>query len=286
MLQVSGLTVTTSSGEAILQDLSLSVGRGEILAVFGPSGSGKSTLLNAISGFIDFDRQQGVMRSRAKWFGGHGDQLKARGSVSIAGKDMMGVPVESRPVGLVQQKFSAYPHMTAFANIAFPLRCRGASADEIDNAVRDAAQLAGVNLDRLSTKVKSLSGGEAQRVAIAKMLAKGAQVALMDEPFSHLDQIRRSDLISLMRGLVGATDIGRMDALVLISHDWREIRFADKAMLLNARADGERVARIFERDPQTRRFDFSADVSIPFDEAERTWMAGLSAAAEQTQPAG
>ena len=277
MLEVSGLTVVTSSGADILRDLSLTVELGEILAVFGPSGSGKSTLLNAICGFIDIEQPTGPLKARAKWFGGH-DQLRASGSVLIAGREMGAVPVERRPVGLVQQKFGAYPHMTAFANIAFPLRCRGLDSRSIDEIVREAAQLAGVNADRLSTKVKSLSGGEAQRVAIAKMLAKGAQVALMDEPFSHLDQIRRSDLITLMRGLVGTAENGRMDALVLISHDWREVRYADKAMLLNARSDGQRIARLFERDEQTGRFNFNDCVSIPFDSAELTWIEGLSAA--------
>ena len=286
MLQVTGLTVVTSRGAEILHDLNLSVERGEILAVFGPSGSGKSTLLNAICGFIDIEQSKGLLKARAKWFGGATDQLRATGSVTIAGEEMSAIPVERRPIGLVQQKFSAYPHMTAYANIAFPLRCRAIKGQEIDKSVREAAQLAGVNVDRLSTKVKSLSGGEAQRVAIAKMLAKGARVALMDEPFSHLDQIRRSDLISLMRSLVGATDIGRMDALVLISHDWREIRYADKAVLLNARSDGHRIARIFERDPETQLFDFEGATGVPYDDAELTWIAGLSAAAETMPEVG
>lgn len=284
MLEVSGLSVVTSRGAAILHDLNLRVERGEILAVFGPSGSGKSTLLNAICGFIDIERPKGLLKARAKWFGGATDQLRATGSVTIAGEEMSAVPVERRPVGLVQQKFGAYPHMTAFANIAFPLRCRGLDAKSIADIVRDSAQLAGVNADRLSTKVKSLSGGEAQRVAIAKMLAKGARVALMDEPFSHLDQIRRSDLIKLMRGLVGLTENARMDALVLISHDWREIRYADKAMLLNAHGAGQGISRLFERDKQTGRFDFEAPVSQPYDPAEQTWIAGLSAAADSAVP--
>jgi ABC-type sugar transport system ATPase subunit len=284
MLEVSSLTVVVPRGKVIITDIGFFLGKGEMLAVFGPSGSGKSTLLNAIAGFIDVDppavRGQIAARKRflnPKWFEGSG-RLSATGDIRIDGASIVEREAQERPVGLVLQRFGVYPHMTAFSNIAFPLRCRGIENEQVKERVAKAAEMAGVLPEQLTQKVKDLSGGEAQRVAIAKMLAKGAGVALMDEPFSHLDQVRRSDLIELIRSLVRSGEEG-MDCAVMISHDWRELRYADQAMLLNARGDGQKVGRIFGRQTEDRSFDFElAGDALPLDAHEQKWVDGLKMA--------
>ncbi len=279
MLRVSNLTVAVDGRDPIISDVSFSLSKGEILAIFGPSGSGKSTLLNAIAGFIDVRASDapGMPRNRLfrpRWFAGNQGRLIGHGSICIDGEDMESFDAQSRPVGLVLQKFGVYPHMTAFANIAFPLRCRGIDKTEIEARVSKAAEMAGLDPQDFPRRVKSLSGGEAQRVAIAKMLAKGASVALMDEPFSHLDQLRRSDLIQLIRRLVDNAEQG-MDCAVIISHDWRELRYADQAILLNARGDAQKVVRLFKRKSEGWHGFEEEALSIPFDQQERKWIDGL-----------
>lgn len=282
MLEVSSLNVTIPRGEAILADVSFSLNKGQILTVFGPSGCGKSTLLNAIAGFLEVvppTREGGKARHflRQKWFPG-ADGLAASGRIAMHGADVTHELTKDRPIGLVLQRFGVYPHMTAYANIAFPLRCRRLADDLIRPRVAKAAAMAGINPSHLPRKVKTLSGGEAQRVAIAKMLAKGANLALMDEPFSHLDQIRRSELIELIRHLVDANEEG-MDCAIIISHDWRELRYADQAILLNARGDGRRIARLFRCRPANGLIELEGkDDALPPDAQELKWLEGLRAA--------
>lgn len=279
MLTVSKLTVTTATGRRLIDNVDFNVGRGEIMAILGPSGCGKSTLLSAIAGFIDFRRLGDEARNSGvgkRWFAGNTEKLRGTGQISIDGRDITSLLPEQRPIGLVLQRFGVYPNLTGYDNISFPLRCRGIRASETVAIVERAAQMAGVDSTLLTQKVKTLSGGEAQRIAIAKMLAKRARVALMDEPFSHLDQIRRSDLTTLLRNIVGKESDGAMDVALLVSHDWRELIIADKLLLLNSRSDGRLVCRMFKREPLTGQFNFDLEAdTIPPDEQESRWIHGL-----------
>jgi ABC-type sugar transport system ATPase subunit len=279
MLAVSQLTVTTARGRRLVENVEFNIGSGEIMAIFGPSGCGKSTLLNAISGFIEFSGAEVEAKSGGigrRWFAANGEKLTGTGRIVIDGSDVTQWLPEQRPVGLVLQRFGVYPNLSGEANIAFPLQCRGMSGPEIAAIVERAAQLAGVDPTHLAQKVKTLSGGEAQRIAIAKMLAKRARVALMDEPFSHLDQLRRSDLTELLRRIVGAETDGAMGAVVLVSHDWREVHLADQILLLNARSDKQLVSRVFRRDLSTGQINFElATGTLPPDEQEMRWLQGL-----------
>ena len=274
MLEVTDLTVQTRRGNTIIENASLSLDEGEIAAVFGPSGSGKSTFLNTIAGFIRL-RATSKPVAAINWFSGADPHLAASGRVKVAGQDVAKRRPEQRPVGLVLQGGGVYPHMTAFENIAFPLRCRRRKAEQIKDRVQHIADTVNLNRQLLPRKVKSLSGGEAQRVAIGKMLANEAPLGLLDEPFSNLDQIRRLALNRLLRQLVDDRDGSGIEAAVMISHDWREASFADKVMLINAREDEKRSTHVFKVDRASRSLVLISGSDLELDHAERSWLSGI-----------
>jgi iron(III) transport system ATP-binding protein len=208
---------TTVSVEAVsvrygallaLDQVSLTVGDGEILCLLGPSGSGKSSLLRVIAGV----------------------ERPAQGRVLLNGSEVAGpnafVHPENRRVGMVFQDYALFPHLTVAANVAFGLR--GRARAESDRVV--AAMLERVGLSKYATSYPHmLSGGERQRVALARALAPSPRVLLMDEPFSSLDgQLRdqvRQQTLALLRE-TGTTTI-------IVTHDPEEaMRIADRVALL------------------------------------------------------
>ena len=169
-LVVRNLTRRFPSGGGI-SDISLSVPSGKFLVLLGPSGCGKSTLLRIIAGLEKPDR----------------------GEIELDGVSQLSNQTQRSAIAMVFQNFALYPHMTAFQNIAFPLRLRGTERGEIDRRVRDAASKAGLALD-LKRFPRELSGGERQRVALARALVREPQLVLMDEALSSLDPQLRSSL--------------------------------------------------------------------------------------------
>jgi iron(III) transport system ATP-binding protein len=202
--------VTLRFGDvAALDDVSLAVQAGEIVALLGPSGSGKSTLLRVVAGLA---RPQ-------------------TGTVRLAGATVTGaglfVPPERRRVGMVFQDYSLFPHLTVAANIAFGLRpVRGADADPIVGALMER-----LGLSRYAASYPHmLSGGERQRVALARALAPRPQVLLMDEPFSGLDGRLRDRVREETLGLLRETST----TTVVVTHDPAEaMRIADRLALLH-----------------------------------------------------
>lgn len=199
-------SVTKHFGDTVAVDgLSMDVARGELLAVVGPSGCGKSTLLRLVAGLTPPDA----------------------GRVVIAGREVAGpaawVPAERRGVGLVFQDYALFPHLTVAGNVGFGLTGR-----EAQRSARVAEVLEPTGLAHLADRYPhELSGGEAQRVALARSLAPRPAVVLLDEPFSDLDRnlrVRiREDTVSVLRA-AGA-------AGVFVTHDQEE-----------ALAVGDRVA--------------------------------------------
>lgn len=178
----------------VLDDFSLTLGKGEIAGLLGPSGSGKSTLLRLLAG-LDNPR---------------------RGSIAIGGTVMVGgslfVQPERRGVGMVFQDYALFPHMTVGQNVAFGLRSMTGTA----RRARVEEMLRLVQLESFSKRYPhELSGGQQQRTAFARALAPRPQLLLMDEPFSNLDadlkQSIREELRELLRR-AGMTSI-------LVTHD-------------------------------------------------------------------
>ncbi len=164
-----------------LRGVDLSVEKGEFFVILGPSGCGKSTLLNLVAGLEEPTEGEIYI----------GDRL-------VAGRGVLLQPKE-RAVAMVFQSYALYPHMSAFDNIAFPLRVGGVKGAELERRVREVSELLGIG-DLLRAKPAELSGGEKQRVAIARALVRKPRILLLDEPLSNLDaQLRQRMRVELKR---------------------------------------------------------------------------------------
>ncbi len=210
MITIAGVSLThPGAARPAVDDVSLVVAEGELLALLGPSGAGKTTLLRMIAGF----------------------DTPSAGAITVGGTLVSGpgikVPPERRGLGFVFQHGALFPHLTVRQNIAFGLRhlAPGERARRIEEVARLAA-LEGL-LDRHEHQ---LSGGERQRAALARALARGCAAVLLDEPLSSVDRPLRMGIGAELRAIlrsVGATAI-------LVTHDQEEaLGLADRVALLD-----------------------------------------------------
>jgi iron(III) transport system ATP-binding protein len=207
LLQVDGVSFSYGS-RAVVSDVGLSVSTGEIVAVLGHSGCGKSTLLRLIAGLERPDDGRILVQGR-----------------SVA--DERGVlPPEQRGLGLVFQEDALFPHMSVLDNVAFGVR--GVSAAE--RRERAATALARLGLaEKARDFPHQLSGGEQQRVAVARALAPRPALVLMDEPFSRLDSDLRRAIRENVMSALRETGVG----VVLVTHDAEEaMASADRLVLM------------------------------------------------------
>src|SRR5687768_15930316 len=176
--------------QAALRGVSLAVAEGELLALLGPSGSGKSTLLFAIAGLQPVD-----------------------GVVLIDGQDVARVPPRARDIGMVFQDLALWPHLTVAAHLRFVLDGARGQAERVRELLGEL-ELTGLS-ERLPAE---LSGGEAQRLALARALVTRPRVLLLDEPLGALDRRLRDRMI----GLVRQAHERYRPATVLVTHDYDE----------------------------------------------------------------
>jgi putative spermidine/putrescine transport system ATP-binding protein len=191
-----------------VRDVSLSVADGELICLLGPSGCGKTTTLRMIGGFIQPDS----------------------GDVRIDGKSVVDEPPERRPTGMVFQRYTLWPHMDIFHNVAFGLELRHRPRKEIEQAVRAALDLVG--LPGVEQRNPSqLSGGQQQRVALARALVLEPRILLLDEPLSNLDaqlRVRMREEVTAIQRRVGITT-------VFVTHDQEEaLSLADRIAVMRA----------------------------------------------------
>lgn len=165
-------------GVRAVDGFSLDVADGELLALVGPSGCGKTTLLRLIAGL----------------------DSPTAGAIALGGRSLNGVSPRDRDVAMAFQGHALYPHLTAYGNIAFPLKLRRYARAEIDRRVRAAAELLGIGplLDR---KPRQLSGGQQQRVALGRAIVRQPACFLLDEPLSNLDARLREQMRREWKGL-------------------------------------------------------------------------------------
>jgi len=195
--------------EPVLDGVSLALPPGGVTVVIGPSGSGKSTLLQLVAGLLHPDA----------------------GAILFDGRDVAGVPTERRDVGVVFQSYALFPHLTVRDNVAFGLRTRRNRQEPAEVAERVAEALALLGLEPLAArKPAELSGGEQQRVAVARAIAPRPALLLFDEPLSALDaRLRRTvraDLAALLAKL-GTT-------VLYVTHDQEEaMLLADHLVVLD-----------------------------------------------------
>jgi ABC-type Fe3+/spermidine/putrescine transport system ATPase subunit len=206
MLELRNL-VKSYEGKPLLTDISFTVAEGETVCLLGASGSGKSTILRMIAG-LDFPD---------------------RGAILLNSLDLAGTPPHLRDFGLVFQDYGLFPHLSVFDNIAFGLKMRNASADEIKQRV--SALLEQVNLSGFdSRQVTDLSGGEQQRVALARALAPSPRLLMFDEPLGALDRSLKEDLLNEIRSILHKTKI----LAIYVTHDQEEaFTIADRILVLH-----------------------------------------------------
>jgi putative spermidine/putrescine transport system ATP-binding protein len=189
-----------------LHPTDLEVADGECLVILGPSGSGKSTMLKLVAGF----------------------DKPTCGTIQLAGRDITHMDACMRNIGMVFQNYALFPHLTVFGNVAFPLSVRGLQRDAIRSKVGEALALVGLEGFE-ERKIHSLSGGQAQRVALARGLVFDPSLLLLDEPLSALDKQLREQMQTELRRIhrdVGATFVG-------VTHDQREaLIMADRIVVM------------------------------------------------------
>jgi spermidine/putrescine transport system ATP-binding protein len=178
-----------------LNNISLSIAKGEFFSLLGPSGCGKTTLLRIIAGFESPDR----------------------GTVTFDSNNVLSLPPNRRPANTVFQNYALFPHLSVFENVAFPLRLKSRDRARIDSRVKEYLRL--VQLEaHAHKKPNQLSGGQKQRVAIARALINEPRVLLLDEPLSALDaKLRQHMLIELdqIHDKIGVT-------FIYVTHDQQE----------------------------------------------------------------
>jgi sulfate transport system ATP-binding protein len=189
-----------------LEDVSFDVPAGSLTALLGPSGGGKSTVLRIIAGLETPDQ----------------------GTVSIDGLDVTRVPARERGIGFCFQHYAPFRHMTVWENVAFGLKVRRRSKEEISERVQELLEL--VRIDGFAKRYPSqLSGGQRQRMALARALAVAPKVLLLDEPFGALDAQVRKELRVWLRELVEQMKV----TTVLVTHDQEEaMEVADQVAII------------------------------------------------------
>jgi ABC-type Fe3+/spermidine/putrescine transport system ATPase subunit len=193
-------------GAHVLYDVSFDVEKGAILCLLGPSGCGKTTLLRIIAGLETPD---------AGW-------------VLCEGQDVRGIPSHRRRFGLMFQDFALFPHKDVFGNVAFGLRMQGLPAGQVRARVTTMLQLVG--LAGFETRdVNELSGGEQQRVALARSLAPSPRLLMLDEPLGSLDRALRERLMNELRTILKSVDV----TAIYVTHDQQEaFAIADRVIVM------------------------------------------------------
>lgn len=203
MLGVRAVTVTLE-GKVILDSASLEVADSEIVAVLGPSGSGKTTLLRAITGLADIES----------------------GDITWDEQSIVDLPTHRRDFGLMFQGYALFPHLDVAGNVGFGLRMAG--HENIDQEIEEALEWVGLG-GFGGRAIDSLSGGEKQRVALARTLAPQPRLVMLDEPLGALDRNLRQRLVTYTRKVLDE----RAVTAIVVTHDREEaVAMSDRLAIM------------------------------------------------------
>lgn len=207
-LTLVNLVKRFNTGMHAVNNINIEVHDGEFVCFLGPSGCGKSTALRMISGF----------------------ETPTSGDILIDGRSVVDIPANRRPTAMVFQKYTLWPHMTVYDNIAFGLRLRKLSKPEINRKVRESLELVGL-ANYGDRQPPQLSGGEQQRIALARAIVLEPKILLLDEPFSNLDALLRVRLREELHKIQRQTRI----TAIFVTHDQEEaLSLADRIAVMHS----------------------------------------------------
>jgi spermidine/putrescine ABC transporter ATP-binding subunit len=193
--------------KTVLQDINLSIKKGEFVTILGPSGCGKTTLMRLIGGFLK----------------------TTEGKITIGGKEMTKVPPHLRPVNTVFQRYALFPHLNVYDNIAFGLQLKKLPKEEIQKRVKQVLKIVTM-MDYEKRDVDSLSGGQQQRVAIARAIVNEPEVLLLDEPLAALDLKMRKDMQMEIKAMHKKLGI----SFLYVTHDQEEaLTLSDRIVVMS-----------------------------------------------------
>lgn len=198
IIEISGVSKTYGGNKLAIDNVSLSIAKGEFLTIIGPSGCGKTTLLRLINGLTDFDSGNILVMNRHmhEW-----DKVQLR-----------------RSIGFVIQNAGLFPHLSVKQNMQFVMSISGIDEDMQEKRAHELADLVEIVVSQLDEFPESLSGGQQQRVGVARALAMKPQIMLMDEPLGALDNVTRRKIqieLQKIHNKTGAT-------FVMVTHDLKE----------------------------------------------------------------
>jgi hypothetical protein len=199
--------------------VNIEVAKGEMVTFLGPSGCGKTTTLRMIAGFVS----------------------PTSGSITIAGKDMTSVPVNERAIGFVFQNYALFPHMTIYKNVGYGLKARGEKDADIHDKIINALKLIGLSGDE-NRYPNQLSGGEQQRVALARVIVMEPSLLLMDEPLSNLDAKLRIHMRTEIRRIQKALGT----TCLYVTHDQSEALTVSDRIVVMSRGKVEQIGTPLE----------------------------------------
>lgn len=214
MITMRGVTKTYQMGSAYiraLDNVNLDVARDEFIAVMGPSGSGKSTLLYAIGGLL----------------------TPSDGEVMVNGESIYKKTARQRAkfrrenIGFVFQTFELIPYLTALENVMLPLYLSGIKSSKQEILAEEALEEVGL-AERMLHKPNELSGGEQQRVSIARGIVNAPHILLADEPTGNLDQRTGNEIMHLLKKLNANSEL----AIIMVTHDAEKARLSSKVLTM------------------------------------------------------
>lgn len=189
----------------VLNGISLTIGKGEIVSILGPSGSGKTTLLNVILGLTDMDG----------------------GSIIYDGEDLSRTPMQQRGFNIVFQDYALFPNLNAYQNITYGLKNKPniCSRKEVEELI----ELLGLS-EHLDKRIEQLSGGQKQRVALSRTLVMKPRILLLDEPLSALDGVIKESIKTRIKTIAREYNL----TTVIVTHDPEEaLTLSDRVLILN-----------------------------------------------------
>ena len=247
-------------GTVAVQDLSLEIADGELMVFVGPSGCGKTTALRMVAGL----------------------EHVSEGEIRIDSEVVNSLPPRERDVAMVFQNYALYPHKTVFENLAFPLKLRKFSREEIDRKVGHIARLLELE-EQLKRRPRQLSGGQRQRVAMGRAIIREPRAFLMDEPLSNLDAKLRAHMraeISLLHKELGVT-------MIFVTHDQVEAMTLGQRVAVMRKGELQQVAarRSSTTAPPTSSWPASS-AARPSISSRASWNATTAAFTSQSGSIG